>query len=164
MTEVKEEEVAVVQMNTPEKNKYSYREIYAIKRCLDEAKMFCKSMKGDMAYAVNKNTELLGPALREFNKKRGEAVNMFASKDENGKVKISQPTQDEIAKGVEPKVVYEDGKEKECREYMDSLLNETCDLKISFRTIPLASFSTAQINTEQFIGIDYFISLFVVEK
>ena len=155
-------ETPVVQMNGKPKL-FTYRDLFTVRQCLHDAKSCCRRMKGDMVVAINKNLELLNTPIRMFDKKRQEGIDMFVSKDDKGKPVVIQPTPEEAKTGKKAAYKYEEGQEQACNEYMNSLLDDEAKMEKPFKLIPIASFAMAEIDTEKFKGVDYFIEMFVRE-
>lgn len=157
------EEVQEMPVRLEKKKTITYADMHGIDEVLMQARVSMKNAKGDMVYAITKNLEISGKYMRDFEKRRREAIEMFAEKDEEGKVKNAEQTEEEKAQGRPPKAAFAKGQEARCREYLTEILKEEIEMEKPFRTIPYNSFKNAEIDMKVFRRIDFFIETFVTE-
>lgn len=158
-------EAPVVQMNGTEKKKgLTNGELLNVYQMLGQARAYCRKAKGDMVFAISRNLEMAKRYMNTFDKKRMEGIEMFATKDDKGQIKLKEQTEEEIKAGKKPEAHFEEGQQEKCREYIHALMMEEAEMSKPFYTIPLSSFSAAEIDMEKFTYLDFFIEMFVVEK
>jgi len=146
-----------------EKVKVKRSEIAMLGRSIFELTHSCPTMKGKIVFAISKNEGKIQSFMKAQGKKQKEILDKFVKiKDEQ--YVVTKPSEEEIAKGVQPEYVYKDKKEGPAKaEYeMNEFMSE--EVEAEFHTIWQNDFEQLDIVPSQNENIGVFIKLLVTEN
>ena len=164
MTKVKvKENGQASETKVAETKEINLAKCYSLSRAIYELSSSVPSMKGKIVYALTKNEYKLESILKSGDKDQQDIICKYAKLNKDGTPKITEPSDEEIAKGAQQEYIYakdsdRDSAEKEMKELMDKTIS------VDFHKIWMNDFENIDIVPARNTRIGLFIEYLVVEK
>jgi hypothetical protein len=149
-----------------EKAKVKRAEIGLLGRSIFELTHSCPTMKGKIVFALSKNEGKIQPFMKAQGKKQQEILDKYVkTKGKGDKMEyvLTEPTEEEIAKGARPEYVYKskDGPKK-AEDEMNKFMDE--EVEIELHKVWQNDFENLDIVPSRNENIGMFIKLLVSEN
>jgi translation elongation factor EF-1beta len=148
--------------NVNENGVITNREAMSLHQAIIDISNSTTNMPGKVIYALTKNQKKLESAIKLIESTRVKVLEAHVEKNDDGSLKMTEPTEEEIGQGMRPLYVYKsEDDEGQARDKFNELLEEEADVELHM--LPLSTFEKLVINTQRVNFLDLFVDRIVFE-
>lgn len=144
--------------------KITREEVTMLGRAIYDLSASCPSMKGKVVFALSKNEGKIESVQKKIRNKNNEIVEKYVEFDKDKNPVLTEPSEEEIAKGARAEYVYKDKKKghKNAEKELSKFMQE--EVEMEFHKIWLNDFEKLDIPTSRNQAIGAIIKYLVSEE